>query len=90
MLKHPAKPEPDMADVAHPNLGHRPQSALPCTSPVPAEYLRSAFPHLPLLYLGRRERGKDTASLVMEVGTGTGCSQVQIMKVVIINPFLSA
>lgn len=82
MLRYLAKPEPDMADVAQPNLrgtGRRPWPLLPCHSPPPlARPIRSpASPRLPLLQSGKRRKEQGHfAPLVMEVRTGTGCSQV--------------
>ena len=71
MLKHPAKPELDVADVAQLNFrgtGHRPQSLLPHHAPSPTEQLRSpAFPPLPSLQPGKRgKRQGRFAPLVME------------------------
>lgn len=81
MWKHPAKSEPEVAQFHLGHTSHRPRSLLPHHAPSSLDLLPS-FPSLPAPW----EEGKGAkCPLVMEVRTGTGCSQVQIIKVVIVH-----
>lgn len=90
MLRYLAKPEPDMVTWLNPTSGAQATGLGRCcpVTPLPALALpiRSpAFPRLPLLHSGKRGKGQGHfAPLVMEVRRGTGCSQVQIITVIIV------
>lgn len=81
MWKRPAKPELDVAPLHSGRASHRPRSLLPPHSPS-TEELRSpaSFPPLPAPW---EERKGAESPLVTEVRRGTGCSQVQIIGVII-------
>lgn len=83
MWKHPAKPEPEVAQLHLGRTSHRPGSLPPHHArPLRSLDLLPSFPSLPAPW---EERKGAKRPLVMEVRTGTGCSQVQIIQVVIVH-----